>query len=159
MISNKMFNILAAGTLFLSSVLCAQAADNVSVKTQQIMRQLEKQMARASLDRNADAVVFPMVQTRWKVVKTKTFSRRKVSVTMEWGKAQEVETVCSGIEKDGKLYVPQSCYYPPRKSQQNIQWLGNTLLADGAVTQLAQAQDMQNGWVRFILSETVVSKK
>ena len=92
------------------------------------------------------------VKAYWDVVHTKTFRRRKVSVKIPYGKPKRVETSCHGIEKEDKVYVAASCYYPERKENQEVTWKGSQLVESTRNIQLEKPEFVARDWVVFDLT-------
>ena len=97
-----------------------------------------------------------IVKTTWQIYETKTATRRGVSVTVNWGTPKEIETHCVSVEKDGSLYVAQSCYYPVLRAAQSCEWLSAKWVEDGKETVLTVPKHLDNGFVSFELPATAV---
>jgi len=137
--------LIAAGLMVLSfSSVCAE--DKVSTWLEALEEQLfqSQQFAQGGQER--------IVKTTWQIYDTKTFSRRKVTVQVPWGKPKAVETVCEAITPDdGKLYVSETCYYPVQDNDQQRVWRGNKLITQTAEISMDKPVEKHGGFVVFDL--------
>ena len=143
--------------LIIGAILClgpfVYANENENNISAKLTRAIEQKLLRVTRPAIVQYAEFPMIQTCWEVVRTKTFSRRKVSVRAVWGKPEQVKTVCPGIEREGHLYVAASCYYPAQQVNQDIRWLQTHLLSEARRIALTQPKITEAGWVVFDLPE------
>ena len=137
----------------LSFVPYAHAAGNKIYLSRKAMRVIEQKLVAAARLSSSAPNGLKTVKAKWEVVRTKTFHRRQVSVTTPWGRPKTVETSCRGIEKDNKIYVASSCYYPVQKQNQEIKWLGSQLIDNQKNINLKTPDLITSDWVAFELPE------
>ena len=147
---NTSIKILISALMILASMgVCAaktsETLPNLSKVLEQKILRLQQEHAAKS------AAQLKTVKALWNVYNTKTVSRRKVTVTFPWGKPTVVETACSAIEKDGALYVAQSCYEPASQAHQYRQWIGTKLVQGNSEYELARPTAQESGFVVFEL--------
>ncbi len=100
---------------------------------------------------------FVSVRAKWEMTKLVTVRKRKVSVTVPWGKPWTVETVCEAMHQDGKLYVAKSCYYPATRNDQGRRWLSTSLIeANGHQVSLEEPETKTNDFVAFNVPDNVL---
>lgn len=148
---NIIKSVLAV-TAVLSFALCATAkeaptASNenwfVSVEQKAIASQ-QKHLAQHLANKH-------FVKTTWQLYDTKTASRRKVRVTVNWGKPQSIKTVCEALVLKGQLYVSAACYYPKKAENQNRVLVTNKLMSGADEIALQQPVQYRSGFVIFQL--------
>lgn len=148
---NKHLTFILAAVMTLCFVPCAQASANQAYVSNKVMRALEQKILEAGRSSALGQTGLKTVKTHWKVIPTKVFRKRKVSVNIAWGKAETVQTSCAAIEKNGKIYVIKSCYYPVEKQNQEAQWLGSELLTEEGNIRLENPKSVREDWVVFEL--------
>lgn len=148
---NKWMKLLAAALLIQAGSLTVFASDMSQTRVEKAMRTLEQKIVQTKLSAAASSDKAPVqwIKAQWEVVRTKTFSRRKVSVTTPWGKPHLTETSCRAVNKDNKIYVPASCYYPTREKNREVKWLASQLITPRGDIALAEPDLAANDWVVF----------
>ena len=152
MSARKSIQLILAAVLVVLSALCAQA-NNMSDENAQLQRTLQRKALQLYQTYMSQSQQLPTVRALWQLSNTKTFSRRKVAVRIAWGKSWQVQTACQGIEKNGKLYVASSCYYPFKKEKQDVKWLGTKVWVNGTELKLDEPAKTDSGWVVFDVSD------
>lgn len=88
-------------------------ADNLSEQLEPISREISIQVEKYKTELvHGQQEGMVQVHTFWSVRNTRTARQRRVSVTVVWGDPWTIETSCEAIEKEDRLYVAKSCYYP-----------------------------------------------
>ena len=150
---NKHLNLILAVVMALCFVPCLQAGGNQTYVSNKSMRVVEQKIREAIRSSTLGRNGFTTVKTHWKVIPIKVVRKRKVSVNVAWGKAETVQTSCAAIEKNGKIYVIKSCYYPVKRENQEAQWIDSQLLNENGNIQLESPKSNREDWVVFDLPE------
>jgi len=152
--TNKIVKIAFFSLLLSLTCLYAQAKDgkeDMAFLEKSMLQQVDAYHEQA-LQAAAENMVY--VKTLWQVSNTKTVRRRNVTVTVAWGSPWTVQTLCEGIEKDGKLYVVKSCYYPALEENQTKKKLNTELVRPNLQTvTLADHTRHTNQWIIFSVPE------
>ena len=155
---NSNLKYLFFGLLMLGGFLTAAAAEPETLLSNKLARAVERKVVQAARLSAASQGEFRWVKAHWEMVLTKTFRRRKVSVRMPWGPVRRVETVCKALEREGKLYLTKSCYYPAEKNDYEIKWLGAYFLSGNGEIALNEPETSQEDWVIFALPNNPASE-
>ena len=136
------------------AVICCMPAVVFSAEFQKnparrIVSALEQKTLQAVRRRSIEAASLQTVQADWEIVSTKTASHRRVSITVDWGRTQRIQTVCRGLVHTGKIYVAKSCYYPAKKANQEAKWVGSQLVNTIKNITLEQPKTVEQDWVVF----------